>query len=55
MALESRGFGGSGVRTDYIELKMRWQDLSVLALLPAAVGAALWWRLGGHGAVLPRV
>ena len=55
MALESRGFGGSGPRTEYLELKARWQDFLVSALLLVAVSAAIWWRLGGHGAVLPRV
>jgi len=55
MALESRGFGGSGRRTEYLELKARWQDFLVSGLLLAAVTAAIWWRLAGHGAVLPRV
>ena len=55
MALESRGFGGSTPRTQYLALKARWQDVLVSALLLAAVSAAIYWRLAGHGAVLPRV
>jgi energy-coupling factor transport system permease protein len=55
MALESRGFGGSRTRTEYLELRARWADFAVLAGLLAALAAALCWRLTGHGAVLPRV
>ena len=55
MALESRGFGASTPRTDYLELRARPADFAVLALLLAAVTLALWWRLSGHGAVLSRL
>lgn len=55
MALESRGFGSSTPRTQYLDLKARWQDILVSALLLVAVSAAIYWRLAGHGAVLPRV
>jgi energy-coupling factor transport system permease protein len=55
MALESRGFGGSRARTEYLELRAGWADLAALVGLVAAVVAAFWWRLTGHGAVLPRV
>jgi energy-coupling factor transport system permease protein len=55
MALESRGFGASTPRTDYLQLRARPVDFVVLALLLAAVVLALWWRLSGHGAVLSRV
>jgi len=55
MALESRGFGGSAARTDYLQLRSRWSDLAVLLLLLAVASVAIWWRLAGHGAVLPRI
>ena len=55
MALESRGFGASTPRTDYLQLRARPVDFVVVALLLAAVILALWWRLSGHGAVLSRV
>jgi len=55
MALESRGFGSSGRRTNYLELRARWWDYVVLAALLMGVAAAIWWRLSGHGAVLPRI
>ena len=55
MALESRGFGSPGPRTEYLELRARWQDFLASGLFLAAVSTAIWWRLGGHGAVLPRV
>jgi len=55
MALESRGFGGSGRRTEYLELKAKWGDYIALGAMLAAVAAAMWWRLSGHGAVLARI
>jgi energy-coupling factor transport system permease protein len=55
MALESRGFGGSTPRSDYLEMRMRWQDVAVCLLLAGAAAAAVWMRLSGHGAVLPRL
>ncbi len=55
MALESRGFGSSCARTEYLELRARWADFAALAGLVAALVAAFWWRLTGHGAVLPRL
>jgi len=55
MALESRGFSSPGPRTEYLELRARWQDCLVSALLLVAVTASISWRLAGHGAVLPRV
>jgi energy-coupling factor transporter transmembrane protein EcfT len=55
MALESRGFGSSGRRTDYLELRARWWDYLVVGALLMGVAAAIWWRLSGHGAVLPRI
>ena len=55
MALESRGFGGAGTRTEYLELKLRWSDLLVSFSLSALLAASVWWRVSGHGAVLPRL
>ena len=55
MALESRGFGSSGPRTDYLELRPRAADYLMLLALVSAIAAAIYWRLTGHGAVLPRV
>jgi energy-coupling factor transport system permease protein len=55
MALESRGFGASGTRTEYLELRAGWADFAIVATLVAALAASLWWRLTGHGAILPRV
>lgn len=55
MALESRGFGASTPRTDYLQLRARTADVVIVGLLLAAVIAALGWRLSGHGAVLSRV
>lgn len=55
MALESRGFGAGGQPTEYVELKMRWADWITSAAAAALVAAAIWWRVGGHGAVLPRL
>lgn len=55
MALESRGFGASQPRTEYLELRIRWPDVAVVAGLCAALVLAFWWRVAGHGAVLPRV
>jgi energy-coupling factor transport system permease protein len=56
MALESRGFGpGRAGRSEYLEVRMGWGDVLVLLALAAAVGAAIWWRTCGHGAVLPRL
>jgi energy-coupling factor transport system permease protein len=55
MALESRGFGASARRTEYLEIRMRWSDWLSLVGIAAAVAAAVWWRAAGHGAVLPRL
>jgi len=55
MTLESRGYGASGRRTDYLELRFRWRDALICLALTAALGVAMWWRLSGHGAVLPRL
>jgi len=55
MALESRGFGRAGKRSEYLEVRMRWSDLLVALLLAAALAAAIWWRASGRGAVLPRL
>jgi energy-coupling factor transport system permease protein len=55
MALESRGFGGSTPRTEYMEIRMRPADILTCLVLLAAVATSLYWRLSGHGAVLPRL
>jgi energy-coupling factor transport system permease protein len=55
MALESRGFGRASKRSEYLEVRMRWTDLLIAVMLAAGLGAAIWWRATGHGAVLPRV
>jgi energy-coupling factor transport system permease protein len=55
MALESRGFGASTRRSEYLQLRARPVDFLVLGLLLAAITLAMWWRLSGHGAVLSRV
>lgn len=54
MALESRGFGRECARTEYREMRLRWPDWLV-GFACAAVAAAIWWRITGHGAVLPRL
>ncbi len=54
MALESRGFDPSSVRTFYRELRMRRADYEALALLVFLLAVALSVRLAlGWGAVLP--
>jgi energy-coupling factor transport system permease protein len=55
MALESKGFGATRRRTEYLDLRMRAADWLVVVVALALCGAALWWRLAGHGAVLPRL
>lgn len=55
MALESRGFGSTARRTEYREMRLRWTDWLAALACVAAVAAAIWWRLTGHGAVLPRL
>jgi len=55
MALESRGFGRGGRRSEYLEVRVRWSDCVVGAALAAVLAAAIWWRASGHGAVLPRL
>ncbi len=55
MALESKHFGGREKRTSYLELKARPVDYLVILLLILVCGGALYWRLTGHGAVLPRL
>lgn len=55
MALESRGFGASAKRTEYLELRTRGSDWLAAAAVTALVAAAIWWRVVGHGAVLPRL
>jgi len=55
MALEAKGFGRGGKRTSYLELRLRPADYCVIILLLLLCGAALYWRLTGHGAVLPRL
>jgi len=55
MALESRGYGASGRRTEYLELRFRWTDALICLALTGALALAVWWRLSGHGAVLPRL
>jgi energy-coupling factor transport system permease protein len=55
MALESRGFGGTARRTEYLELRMKPADVLAALLVAAAVAGSICWRLTGHGAVLPRL
>jgi energy-coupling factor transport system permease protein len=55
MALESRGFGATIRRTEYLEIRMRWPDWMVTVAFAAALAGAVWWRATGHGSVLPRL
>jgi energy-coupling factor transport system permease protein len=55
MALESKGFGAAKRRTEYVALRLRAADWLVAILALGLAGVALWWRLAGHGAVLPRL
>ena len=55
MALEAKYFGSKGERTSYLDLRWRGVDYGVIFLLGLLCGIALYWRLTGHGAVLPRL
>jgi energy-coupling factor transport system permease protein len=55
MALESRGFGRAAKRTEYREMRLRWTDWLAGLACAVVVAAAVWWRVTGHGAVLPRL
>lgn len=55
MALESKNFGGQGRRTFYLELNFQLLDYVVVFLLALVCGVALYLRLSGYGAVLPRL
>lgn len=54
-AMESRGFGASGRRTNLYELKMRGWDYLVIASSIILLGASIYLRLSGFsmGPVLP--
>lgn len=49
MALESKGFGPSVRRQDFVELRMRSADYLVLTVFIALVSASLWLRISGYG------
>jgi energy-coupling factor transport system permease protein len=55
MALEAKHFGGTGKRTSYLEIRFKPADYGVIFLLTLLCGIALYWRVTGHGAVLPRL
>ncbi|MBW2039541.1 MAG: energy-coupling factor transporter transmembrane protein EcfT [Deltaproteobacteria bacterium] len=55
MALEAKHFGGRGKRSSYLELRLCPIDYGVIFLLTLLDGVCLYWRLTGHGAVLPRL
>ncbi|MCS7283365.1 MAG: energy-coupling factor transporter transmembrane protein EcfT [Anaerolineae bacterium] len=55
MALESKGFSPGEPRTWYLNPQMRRGDYVALAVLTAIFLAALFLRLQGYGAVLPRL
>ena len=55
MALESRGFGAGIKRSEYLSLRLRWEDGLTAIALVVLLGAAVWWRISGHGFVLPRL
>lgn len=55
MALESRGFGRRA-RSEYLQLRMRAADWTVIVACALVEAAALYARLGfGMGEVLPRI
>jgi energy-coupling factor transport system permease protein len=53
LALEARGFSPQSPRTSYADPAMRPRDVVVLVMLALCFGGCLWWRLSGHGAVIP--
>lgn len=56
MALESKGFGSSRRRTEYLDLRIRSSDWVVIAVCVLAAAAAIYSRVAlGFGAVLPRL
>lgn len=56
MALESKGFGSSRRRTEYLDLHMRWADWAAIAICLLAAAAAVYSRVAfGFGALLPRL
>jgi energy-coupling factor transport system permease protein len=55
MALEGKYFGRKGKRTSYLDLRWCRRDYGMIFLLALLCGIALYWRLTGHGAVLPRL
>jgi energy-coupling factor transport system permease protein len=55
MALEAKYFGGKGERTSYLDIRLGPADYGVIFILAFLCGFALYWRLTGHGAVLPRL
>jgi energy-coupling factor transport system permease protein len=56
MALESKGFGSSRRRTEYLDLHMRWADWLVTCICVLAACAAIYSRAAlGFGALLPRL
>lgn len=49
MALESKGFGYSNIRSNYLELKLAARDYVVMAVIVIMVAATAYLKLCGYG------